>query len=76
MEVEVWGTSGVMLVHNPPFKFYIFVDWRIEAGSKCVFGTAENLEVLIFATFGDSNVDLGVGCQVGVGNGNRSCVGR
>ena len=42
------------LIYDPPLKFDVFGNGGIETGGKRVARFTENLEELIFATFGDS----------------------
>ena len=58
------------LINYPPLELDIFRNGRIETDSKRFVGLGEDLEVLIFATFCDSDVYLGSRRNVVVGNGD------
>lgn len=47
-----------LFVDDPPLEFNVFLDRVVNGDSEGRIGLGENLEILIFATFSDSKVDL------------------
>ena len=64
------------LINDPPLKFNVFGNGRVEADSKGFVGFGKDLEILVFATFCNSDIYLGSRRNVVVGDGNFFLTGR
>ena len=67
--------TNLQLVNNPPLKLNIFGNRSVKTDGKGIVGLRNDLKILVFATFGDSDIDLGSVGNLSIGKNDIFLVG-